>query len=143
MSHNSGSFFIGGFTMNEFLQNLLYAVITTSLPLIVGYGVSYLKAVRAEKLQQIDNKYAEKTITQVTDIIMDAVDTVSQTYVDSLKKEGTFNQDKQKEALNMAIEKAKELINIESENLIVEKYNDLDTFIRNTIEAYIRSTKPM
>ena len=127
--------------MNEFLQNLLYVVITAVLPVIVGYGISYLKAKRDEKLQSIDNTYVKETITEVTDIIMNVVDTVSQTYVDDLKKEGTFKEEQQKEALNKAIYQAKDLISLEAANLIIDKYSDLDEFIRTTIESYIRTTK--
>lgn len=127
--------------MDKILQDLLYAVITAVLPILVGYFVSYMKAKREEKLQKINNTYVKTTIQDVTDIIFNVVDTVSQTYVDNLKKEGTFDESKQKEALNKAINQAKELINEDGTKLITEKYNDLDTFIRNTIEAYIKNSK--
>jgi gas vesicle protein len=127
--------------MNELLQNLLYAVITAGLPIILTYGISYLKTKRAEKLQNIENTYVKETITQATDIIMNVVDTIAQTYVDDLKKDGTFTPDNQKEALNKAVEQAKELLNDDVTELVVEKYNDLDGWIRATIESYIKSTK--
>jgi hypothetical protein len=66
---------------------------------------------------------------------------VAQTYVDDLKKSGTFDLDKQKEALNKALNQAKDLMNNDMTNLVVEKYNDLDSWIINTIESYIKSTK--
>ena len=127
--------------MNEFLQTLLYAVITTTLPIIAGYGVSLVKAKREEKLLLIENTYVQETIRTATDIIIDTVDAVSQTYVDALKREGKFDETKQKEALNKAITQAKDLMNIETTNLVVEKYNDLDGWIRNVIEAYIKNYK--
>lgn len=127
--------------MDKYLQDLLYVVITAVLPILVGYGVSYLKAKREEKLQKIDNTYVKTTIKDATDIILNVVDAVSQTYVDDLKKAGKFDETKQKEALDKAINQAKELINEDGTKLIIEKYNDLDTFIRNTIEAYIKSGK--
>lgn len=126
---------------NELLQTLLYAVITTGLPIILGYGVTYLKAKRDEKLQNIDNIYVNETITEVTDIIMSVVDTVAMTYVDDLKKVGAFDLDKQDEALHKAINQTKNLINNDMTNLVVEKYNDLDGWIRSQIESYIKSTK--
>lgn len=127
--------------MNEFLQNLLYVVITTVLPILVGYGISYLKAKRDKELLNIDNTYIEETIIKATDIVLDTVDTVTQTYVDDLKKSGAFNEKEQKTALSKAINQAKELITLDTANLIVEQYNDLDTWIRNTIESYITKTK--
>lgn len=127
--------------MNEFLQNLLYAVITTVLPILVAYGVRYIKTKRAEKLQNIGNTYVQETIARATDIVIDAVEMVNQTFVDNLKKEGTFDPDKQKEALNKAVKAAKRLLSEEAGTLITEKYNDLDAWIRNTIESFIHSTK--
>jgi hypothetical protein len=127
--------------MNEFLQNVLYVVITTLVPILVGYGISYLKAKRAEKLQNVDNTYVKETITQATDIIMNVVDTVTQTLVDDLKKQGKFDVEQQKLALQKALETSKDMLSTEAAELVVEKYNDLDTWIRNTIEAYIHSTK--
>lgn len=127
--------------MDKFWQDLLYVVITAVVPILVGYFVSFLKAQRDKGLQEIDNTYVKTTFKEVTDIILKAVDTVSQTFVDNLKKEGSFDETKQKEALEKAINQAKDMINEEGVNLVLEKYGDLDAFIRLTIEAYIQSTK--
>lgn len=125
----------------ELLQTLLYAVITTGLPILLGYGISYLKAKRTEKLQNVDNTYVKETITEVTDIIISVVDTVAMSYVDDIKKAGEFDLDKQNEALHKAINHTKDLMNNDMTNLVVEKYNDLDGWIRSQIESYIKSTK--
>jgi hypothetical protein len=127
--------------MNEFLQNLLYAVITAGLPVIIGYGVSYLKAKRDQKLQDIDNTYVKETILDATNIVIDAVKTVAQTYVDDLKKTGKFTVEEQKIALEKAIEQAKLLLTLDTTNLVIQKYNDLDAWIKTVIEAYIKTTK--
>lgn len=126
---------------NELLQTLLYAVITAGLPVLLTFGVSYLKAKRDEKLQGMDNEYIKNTIIDATNIIIDTVDAVGQTYVDDLKKEGKFDTDKQKEALDKAMNQVKDLLSSEASDLIVDKYNDLDGWIRNIIESYIKNNK--
>ena len=126
---------------NELLQTLLYTVITTILPIITAYIISFLKAKRDEKLQDINNEYIRNTLKDAMDIILDTVDTISQTFVDDLKKDGKFDKDKQKEALEKAINQAKKLMSEEAISLIIEKYNDLDEWIRTQIEAYIKKTK--
>jgi hypothetical protein len=126
---------------NELLQTLLYTVITTILPIITAYIISFLKAKRDEKLQDINNEYIRNTLKDAMDIILDTVDTISQTFVDDLKKDGKFDKDKQKEALEKAINQAKKLMSEEVISLIIEKYNDLDEWIRTQIEAYIKKTK--
>lgn len=126
---------------NELLQTLLYTVITTILPIITAYIISFLKAKRDEKLQNINNEYIRNTLKDAMDIILDTVDTISQTFVDDLKKDGKFDKDKQKEALEKAINQAKKLMSEEAISLIIEKYNDLDEWIRTQIEAYIKAKK--
>lgn len=126
---------------NELLQTLLYTVITTILPIITAYIISFLKAKRDEKLQDINNEYIRNTLKDAMDIILDTVDTISQTFVDDLKKDGKFDKDKQKEALEKAINQAKKLMSEEVISLIIEKYNDLDEWIRTQIEAYIKKSK--
>lgn len=126
---------------NGLLQTLIYAVITAGLPILLGYGISLLKVKRDEKLQNIDNEYVKNIIVDATNIVLGVVDTVGQTYVDDLKKKGKFDAEKQKEALNKALDQAKNLMNNEMVTLVVDKYNDLDTWIRTQIESYIKNSK--
>jgi hypothetical protein len=123
------------------LQNVLYLAISSVIPVLVSYGVRYLKVKREEKLSKIENEYVKDTLEQATNIIFNVVDAVTQTYVDDLKKEGTFDLEKQKIALNKALTQVKSLMNEEVTDLIVEKYNDADEWIRSQIEAYIKNTK--
>ena len=81
------------------------------------------------------------TLVDVTSIIINSVDTVGQTYVNNLKENGKFKAEEQATALQKAIDQTKELLSLDATNLVVEKYNDLDLYIRNTIESYILSNK--
>lgn len=127
--------------MNELLQTLLYAVITTVVPILGVYLSTYLKAKRNVALQNIENDYIQNALMEATDIIFTVVDATSQVYVDNLKKAGEFTLEKQQEALESAIDTAKTLIEDETAGLIIDKYNDLDEWIRLKIEAYISQTK--
>lgn len=127
--------------MEAFLLNLLYVVVIAAVPVIVAYGAKLFKAKREEILSKIDNTYVKNTITEATDIIVNAVDFVSQTYVDSLKKAGEFTVEEQKVALEKAMEQAKGLLSSGAVELITEKYNDLDEWIKSIIESYIKTTK--
>jgi len=127
--------------MEKFLQEFIYAVVSVGLPIIITYVITYIKAKRDEKLQNIDNTYVKETLEDATEIVFKAVDTVAQQYVDELKKAGKFDIKEQKEALTKAIDQTKNLLNNEAINLITEKYNDLDSWIRTTIESYIKASK--
>ena len=127
--------------MEKFLQEFIYAVASVGLPIIITYVISYIKAKRDEKLLNIDNTYVKETIKDATNIVFNVVDTVAQKYVDDLKKAGKFDVNEQKEALLKAIDETKNLLNNDAINLITEKYNDLDSWIRTTIESYIKASK--
>ena len=126
---------------NVLLQNLLYVVITGVVPILATFLVKFIKTKIEEKIQVIDNTYVKETITEATTIITNCVQSVTQTYVDNMKKLGTFTVAEQKIALDKALTQAKELLTTDAVNLIADKYTDLDAFITTIIEAYIQSTK--
>ena len=85
--------------MNEILLNVLSCVVTAVvIPLITLLGSKLIKWISSK----IDNEKTEKYITEATTIVLDAVKCVFQTYVEALKKEGSFNKDAQLIALNKA-----------------------------------------
>ena len=125
----------------EIMENALYIIITTSLPIFLGYLIILIRVKKNELIQKIDNEFIKATIEDATDLIFDSVDKVSQTYVDQLKKDGVFDINKQKEALLLAITSAKDLMSEEMMVLLNDKYNDLDEWIIQKIEAYIKIKK--
>lgn len=123
------------------LETLIYAMITVGLPIVIGQTVGYIRVKRDKKVQSINNTYVANTLIEVTDIIFNVVDTVGQTYVDDLKRKGSFDKESQKEALEKALTQTKALMNEDMTGLVVEKYNDLDEWLRTQIESYIKSGK--
>ena len=79
--------------MNEILLNVLSCVVTAVIiPLITLLGSKLIKWISSK----IDNEKTSKYITEATTIVLDAVVNVKcvfQTYVEALKKEGSFNKD--------------------------------------------------
>ena len=64
-----------------------------------------------------------------------------QVYVESLKKQGKFDEAAQEEAKNKAVETAKALISEESKNAIILLYNDFDVYLDANIEALVNANK--
>lgn len=124
--------------MNQVLLNVLSVIITAVvIPLIsfLGYKLS------AFLNSKIKDEKARNFLEQASNIVLVAVKSVFQTYVESLKNSGSFNKDAQ----SLAFSKAKEIILKELtpqlKEFITTSYGDLNDWITNQIEATIYQLK--
>ena len=123
------------------IQEILYLIITGIVPLLITYGIIFLKVKIKEQEKKLENDQLIKYIDAATDAISKAVLTVSQTYVDTLKKEGKFDAEAQKTAKQMAIDKAKTLITVESKAAIETLYTDFEAYLNDAIESLVKENK--
>lgn len=130
--------------MTELIQNILYILITGVGVLLIKCSMNFINA-KINELQTEkeikDNELLNQYIDMVQQIVYDVVLMVSQTYVDSLKKSGNFNEEAQKQAKDMAIEMAKTLISEEAKNAIITVYNDFDNYLASLIESVVKQSK--
>ena len=123
------------------IQEILYLIITGIVPLLITYGIIFLKVKIKEHEKKLENDQLIKYIDAATDAISKSVLTVSQTYVDTLKKEGKFDAEAQKTAKQMAIDKAKTLITAESKAAIETLYTDFEAYLNDAIESLVKENK--
>jgi len=124
--------------MNQILLNILAAVTTCIiLPLISFLGIKLSQWLSTK----IKDEKAAKLLTQATEIVVTAVKSVFQTYVESLKNSGTFDKTAQLEALNKAKAIVTSELTVELKDFIVSNYGDLESWITNQIEASIYKLK--
>ena len=72
---------------------------------------------------------------------MNSVKTIMQTYVESLKQEGAFTEEKQKEALVKCLDIVKTQLTPELTTYIKENFGDIEEYLRTLIEDAIYSLK--
>lgn len=97
----------------------------------------------------ISNFINEKTKAEKSakfgDIIKAAVQAsvtyVNQTLVEKLKKSGEFSVEKQKEALDTALDRCKLLIDKETSDFILMNYGDTAAYLKTLIEAEVKKQK--
>lgn len=124
--------------MNEILLNILSVVVSAVvLPLISLIGAKLV----AWLSSKTKNEKAAAIIKEANDIVMNAVKCVLQTYVDTLKKEGKFDEASQFLALSKAKEKALEQMSDDTKSFIEKNYGDLDLWLTTSIEASISTLK--
>ena len=124
--------------MNKILINIISVVVTSIvLPLLSIAGAKLVKLINSK----INNNKAANFLSTATTIIINAVRTVFQTYVETLKKEDKFDEASQKLALLKARDIALNQMTDDVKNYITSTYGDLDTWINTNIEATINILK--
>lgn len=120
--------------MNEILLNVLSVLLTgVILPLISIAGTQLIKFINSK----IKNNELAKQLSTATSIVTNAVRVVFQTYVDSLKKSGSFDKAAQAEALNRAKNIVLSQITEDTKKYIEDNYGDFNNWLTIQIEATI------
>lgn len=124
--------------MNEIILNIISVVVTTViLPLISYAGARLITWLNAK----IKDENTKQQLTVATDIVTNAVRSVFQTYVEALKKNGTFDKESQKVALIKAKNDALAQMSDEIKDYITKNYGVLETWITTQIESTINILK--
>lgn len=66
---------------------------------------------------------------------------MAQTYVDDLKKIGTFTEENQRIAMQKALEVAKKQLTQEALEFITTAYGDITEYLTSRLEAEVRNQK--
>lgn len=120
--------------MNEILLNILSVVVTAVvLPLISYAGIKLSTWLNTK----IKDENARRLLTSATTIVTNAVGLVAQTYVDSLKASGSFDEEAQRTALAKAKDTALSQMNQDVKDYITTTYGNLENWLTTQIEATI------
>lgn len=125
----------------EFLQNLLYAIISAAIPVLTVYAGKFLQSLYENNKNKIKNENIRETLNRVTDMIVAAVETTTSTYVKQLKAENLFDADAQKQAFNMTYETVKKQLTAESSAIIEDVYGDVEAYLTSRIEQFVEELK--
>ena len=124
--------------MNEILLNVLSIIVTAVIiPVISFLGFKLSQFLNTK----IKDEKGQKLLDTAVDIVINAVRSVFQTYVESLKNSGNFNADAQKIAFNLAKSIVLKQLSEDAKQYIATNYGDLEEWIRNQIEASIYKLK--
>ena len=123
--------------LQQTFELLIYPVIS-----LVGVYLTYLISAKIKELKQKSNdETAKKYLDMLNDTISNAVLATTQTYVDSLKKQGKFDAEAQKEAFSQTYQAIMRVLTEDAVMYITAIVGDLDTYITNRIEADVKLGK--
>lgn len=124
--------------MSNEIMNLIETLVLA--PMVIAIS-SFLIALLRQQTAKIQEKTKDEKIKRMLEIaensVSQAVLTVSQTYVDGLKKDGLFNQEAQKEAFEMSKDKVYKLLTTDTIQAIQNNYGNVEEWIATKIEETI------
>ena len=127
--------------MPEIVIQIIQVCVIPLLGILTKYLVDYLTAKRNEINSKTDNETAQKYTNMIYQTVVDCVIATNQTYVDSLKKSGSFDEAAQKEAFNRTMNAIMTILSDDATEYITEATGDLNTYLTQLIEAEVNKRK--
>ena len=124
--------------MQEFLKDILFAVITAAVPVLTAYLVVLIRKVGENAAANTENVKAKTYIMEAAEAIAAAVAATNQTYVDALKNAGKFDAEAQKQAAKKALAACLQSISPAAQEFIERAYGDIREYLTTRIEAEVR-----
>lgn len=130
--------------MNEWTDLLLKiaeACLIPILGILTNALVKFINSKINELKARTDNETLQKYVDMFNKTVCDCVIATNQTYVEALKKEGTFTIEAQKVAFEMTKNAILELLSDEAKAYLTEIYGDLMAYMQIKIEAEVNTQK--
>lgn len=127
--------------MSEIVIQIIQVCVIPLLGILIKFLVDFLSAKRDELNSKTDSKIAQKYTNMVCQTVIDCVIATNQTYVESLKKSGNFDEAAQKEAFNRTMNAVITILSDDAKEYITEATGDLNTYLTQLIEAEVNKHK--
>lgn len=126
---------------NELITSIFQIVIIPFLGILVGAFVKWINLKKEEYMAGEHNALVVKYYEMAIDTIQQAVLCANQTYVDALKKEGTFDKQAQEKAFQMVYNHVILMLGKEGQKYLEELVGDVGAFLTVEIEAEVNKAK--
>ncbi len=125
----------------EFLPLLFELCLIPLFGILTAFVVKWLKAKETEITTKVDNDTADKYISLVMSTVRDCVVATNQTYVESLKQQGSFDAEAQKNAFKATYESVLNILSDDAKEYLIHAYGDLNAYLTTLIEAEVNCNK--
>ena len=123
------------------LTQIFEVCIIPLLGILTTYIVKYIQVKSAEITEKTDNAIIDKYTVMLADTISACVLATNQTYVEALKKQGSFDAEAQKTAFNMTLNAVMNILSDDAKKYLSEAFGDLNAYITSQIEASVNMNK--
>ena len=128
-------------TFKEILEVIVAVVIIPAIPVLAKCLVDALKEWSESKAVEIEDATIAGYLEDITDVIYQAVICTTQTYVDTLKAQGKFDEEAQKIAFEKTKNTVMRLLAEDAKEFIFTMYGDIDLWLDTKIEQMVNDTK--
>lgn len=125
----------------ELIKELFEMVILPILGALALFAVKWINAKANEIKSNTQSETLQKYIDMACSTITQCVIATNQTYVEALKKAGSFDKEAQKQAFDMTYKAVLNILSEEAKKYITEAVGDFETFIIKQIEAEVNVQK--
>lgn len=127
--------------MPDIVIQIIEVCIIPLFGILTKYLVDFLTAKRDELNSKTNNEIAKKYTDMIYQTVVDCVIATNQTYVDSLKKSGSFDEAAQKEAFNRTMNAILAILGDDAKDYIQQATGDLNTYLTQLIESEVNKHK--
>lgn len=128
-------------TTIDLIKQIFEVCIIPLFGVLTVYITSLIQKKTQEITKEADNEIANKYINLLSETITQCVIATNQTYVESLKKSGSFDAEAQKEAFRRTYESVMNILTVEAKQYLSNIYGDLDKYITSKIESEVNINK--
>ena len=125
----------------ELVSQIFQLIIIPLLGALTVYVVKFINIKSDELKSKTHNTNLNKYLDLLNDTITTCVIATNQTYVDALKKAGTFDKEAQKEAFRKTYDAVMEILSEDALKYITEAVGDVQKYLTESIEATIKVEK--
>ena len=125
----------------EMLMKIFELCVIPLLGILVSYLVQWVRAQSQHLKEQTDSELEKKYIDMLENTISNCVIATNQTYVEALKKQGSFGIEEQKQAFEMTYNAVVAMLTGEAKMYLLEAIGDLQAYIISHIEAQVNLNK--
>lgn len=116
------------------LIEIAVVAMSTAVTVLIRYGIAYLS-------ENTKDRKIQLALQELQTVMIDGVQYTEQTFVAPMKENGEWDFDAQKAALQKAAEYVVQNLTKSAKKLVASDKDDLQTWVEQKIESYIRSMK--
>ena len=129
--------------MKDIIVEIGTSVACLLIATVCFYAAKWFHVKCQELKMKTDSDALRYLLDKIDFIVQTCVEATNQTFVDDLKNDNNFNQEQQEQAFQTTFESIENMLTDEDKQKIIDSFGDMGTFIRNSVENYIRNSKPM
>lgn len=122
-------------------NELIIQLIELLLAILTGYVVQFIRTKIKELNIKTDNELIKKYNTMIAETIYNCVVATNQTYVETLKAQGKFDEEAQKIAFENTYNAVLNILTEDTKKYIAETFGDLTIYLTQQIEAIVNKNK--